>query len=223
MFQHIERVVKEAIAGTLNMFAGVVGAVYANEFMHKYILNKPPFTIEKQEPPEIKERIKKPLSDELNEKQESDGSLSKKTASSVDNYALLDKNKKNVFKNFRYDYSNVAKVTANRVFSTVSDLPDMKVLTKSSMALTGFSVANVEGYHNKLKKTTYELLANTFIPTLFVSIASIFVENKKSSIKLPILLSTIIAGIYTGSKVANKLKNTVNERIDKIDMKRIVV
>lgn len=203
-FNNVEYVLKQSIAGTINTFAGILGAIYANEFMHKYVLNKPYFenknTLVEHTPAE-KEAIEK-----------SNINFQKK---------MMSNNK--VFKNFDYINKDTATQTANRVFATISDLPSMKVLEKPMIALTGFSVANTKGYHNKFKKTSYELLANTMIPTLFVSVMSLIVGKRANIIKYPALVLSLVAGTSVGSVVANHYKTQINEAIDGIDMKYIVV
>lgn len=196
--ENTEHVLKEAIAGTINTFAGVLGAVYSNEFMHKYVFSKPPFLIEES------------------------AETSNADKSKNDSRSGFFQNSK-VFNNFNYVNNDFAKTTANRMFSTLSDLPDMKLLEKPMIALTGFSVANTKGYHNKLKKTTYELLANTLIPTIFVSAMSLIVQNKKSVIKYPALFAALTTGAMVGTVVADKNKTRIYDTIDNIDMKYIVV
>lgn len=189
--QNTEHVLKEAVAGTINTFAGILGAVYSNEFMHKYVFSKPPFYVEPKQETLTSQNIKIPSS--------------------------------NVFKSFNYVNNEFTKATANKMFSTLSDLPEMKLLEKPMIALTGFSVANTKGYHNKLKKTTYELLANTLIPTIFVSAMSLAVQNKKPMIKYPALFTALTIGAVTGTVAADKMKERINNTIDSIDMKYIVV
>ena len=95
----------------------------------------------------------------------------------------------------------------------------MKMLSSPMIALTGFSVANTEGYDNKIKKTCYELLANTMIPTIFATTASMCVEQKKAIIKYPTLLASLILGAQIGQKTADCLQEKMNEKIDKIASK----
>ena len=82
------------------------------------------------------------------------------------------------------------------------------------IALTGFSVADTKGYHNKLKKTTYELLANVLIPTIFVSATGLFVHDKKSLVKYPALFLALVGGSYAGEFVASSFKDKIYKTID---------
>lgn len=198
LMKNTEHVVKESIAGTINTFAGIVGAIYSNELMHKYVFSKPPFFDEKAHQKELQKEKLQP---------QTKGYFSDSR----------------VFKNFDYVDPDMAKRTASRVFSTISDMPNMKLLEKPMIALTGFSVANTKGYHNKLKKTTYELLANTLIPTIFVSAMTLIVQHKKSWIKYPSLFAALSLGAGIGAKVANRYNEKINQTIDGIDMKYMVV
>src|SRR5574344_2806219 len=88
--------------------------------------------------------------------------------------------------------------TANSVFSNMSGIPSLSVFSSQTTALTGFSIANTKGYHNKLKKITFELLANTLILTIFISAVSLFVGKKSNKIKLPAFAGAVVAGTLTG-------------------------
>ena len=123
-----------------------------------------------------------------------------------------------VFKNFNYVNTQFASTTANAMLSTALYVPAMKVFNTPIMALSGFSVANTKGYHNKLKKTTYELLANTMIPSLIISGVSLFVDKKKPVVKYPALFASICAGSYAGVNVANQFKQQLDEKIDGLNL-----
>lgn len=182
-------VIKQTIGATLNTFAGVAGAVYANELMKKYVLNKSYFC-----PPPI-----------WNE----DNPETQKA--------------KSIFKNFSTIKQHAATQTANRVVTNLSDIPSMSILSAPMIALTGFSIANTEGYHNKLKKTTKEILANTLIPTIFVSITSLFVSNKKNIIKIPSIIGALILGSHIGMVTAEKTQKAVGKKIDAMNLKYITL
>jgi hypothetical protein len=182
-----EYVVKECVGGVLNTLAGVLGAIYSNALMQKYVLNKPFFVKEKPENP----------------------------SPAVPQSRVFQ----------RFDYINKTPVgyTVNRMFTTMSDMPDLKLLEKPMIALTGFSVANTDGYHNKFKKTTHELLSNTLIPTFFVSVASLFTNNSKSYVKYPVLLASLLTGAVAGAKVSEKYKDKIDKKIDGMNMKYIAL
>lgn len=182
-------VIKQTLAATLNTFAGITGAVYANELMKKYILNKSYFC-----PP--------PVWNEDN---------------------IETQKAKSIFKNFSTITQHSATQTANRVVTNLSDIPSMSVLSAPMIALTGFSVANTEGYHNKLKKTTKEILANTLIPTIFVSITSLFVGNKKNIIKIPSIITALILGSHVGMITAEKTQSAVGKKIDSMNLEYITL
>lgn len=202
VMKNVEHVIKESAAGTINTFAGIVGAIYANELMHKYVFSNPRF---------LEKFASKPANIE----------------SSANQAANIERNlffkNSSAFSSFNYVNMEFAKNTASRVFSTISDVPGMRLLEKPMIALTGFSVANTKGYHNKLKKTTYELLANTLIPTIFVTAMSLAVENKRPLIKYPALFFALTLGAAVGTKVADVYKNKINETIDSMNIDYIKV
>ena len=130
---------------------------------------------------------------------------------------------KSIFKNFVTITPNVATKAANRVVSNISDIPSMRIFSAPMIALTGFSVANTDGHRNKLKKTTNEIIANSLIPTMCVSIVSLFVNNKKNIIKIPVLIAALALGSYTGMFVADKAKQGIDKTIDSLDLSRLAL
>ena len=101
-------------------------------------------------------------------------------------------------------------------------LPGMSVFTAVPMiALTGMSVAKLDGYNNKIKRTSKELIANSLIPSLLVAGVSLAVENKKNYIKYPALLAALIGGAYAGREVADLYQDKLDETIDSIDFQNI--
>ena len=125
----------------------------------------------------------------------------------------------NVFKDFIINTNGSTVKTAEKVFTNMSDLPSMKVFSAPRVALTSFSVVETSGYDNKVKKTTKEIIANTLIPTIFVSTTSIFVNNQKGIIKYPSLLLSLITGTIAGNFVANKTEKQIDNTIDTINTK----
>lgn len=124
-------------------------------------------------------------------------------------------NKQNeVFKDFIAATPQNTIKTAGKVITNISDLPSMRVFSAPMVALTSFSVANTSGYDNKVKKTTKEILANTLIPTIFVSATAIFANKQKSFIKYPSLLLSLAAGTITGNYIADKTEKHINKTVD---------
>ena len=187
-----EYILSQTAAGTLNTFAAIIGAIYSNEFVHKYFLDNPKYP-------------------DLNTKVHTED----KSAGIIQ--------QSGVFKNFNYVNNQFASTTANAMLSTALYVPAMKVFNTPMMALSGFSVANTKGYHNKLKKTTYELLANTLIPSLLISAVSMLVDNKKAVIKYPALFASVCAGSYAGVKVADKFKRQLDDKIDRLNLSYIKI
>ena len=217
-----EYVLKNTIAGTINTLAGILGAVFTDAFMEKFVFSKPPFTNPNKDNKEIIEpqitetdKHSDDLEPEENPSNKNNDITPKKDLSQNGYFT-----NSQVFNRFNSENILVAKKTANIVISTVSDLPEMKLLSSPMIALTGYSIAKTEGYNNKAKKACYELLANTLIPTLFIATTSLFVENKKGKIKYPSLLLSLLCGAFTGKKLADKFQEKMDKQIDKINMNK---
>ena len=202
---HTEHVIKEALAATINTFVGVMGAVHANEFMYKFIFPKFPSLQDSSTEVEVFDSLEcnksKPQDDNGIDVVCNEGSVNDIKA---------------IFDEFSYVEDTFNKKTVNRVFSAISDLPGMKAFEKPFVALSGFSVAETKGYKNKFKKTLYDLLANTLIPTIFISATSLFVDNKKMFVKYPSLLLSLVTGSLLGGVVADKVKDKIDKGVDNI-------
>lgn len=190
--EQTEKVVKTSIAATVNTFAGVAGAVAGSELVSRFVLNKPFF-------------------DALNKRKIKDDT---ENDNSLQNNNGFFKNTA-VFNNFDYTTPKILKEASDRVFATFTDMPDVRLLSAPMVALTGFSVAKTDGYDNKLKKTSYELLANTFVPTIFVTAASIFLEHKKPVLKYLGMFAALFVGAVAGKYAADKITPVINQKIDK--------
>ena len=200
----MQYVLTQSIAGVLNTFGGIAGAVAGNEFVHRFVLNKPYFS---NIAPSDKSKSKNDEKKEALENEEKQ--------KLVQNIAFLKES--NVFKNFNY-----VNKTAVNTASAMLSLPGMSVFTAVPMiALTGMSVAKLDGYNNKIKRTSKELIANSLIPSLLVAGVSLAVENKKNYIKYPALLAALIGGAYAGREVADLYQDKLDETIDSIDFQNI--
>ena len=98
----------------------------------------------------------------------------------------------------------------------------MSLLTAAPiLALTGLSVAQTEGYNNKIKRTAKELIANSLVPTVLISATSLAVENKKWYIKYPALFGGLTVGSYAGKKFSEKYHDKWDDAIDSINFENI--
>lgn len=187
-----EYIVKECIGGVLSALGATIGAVYTNALANKYLLNKAFFN-----PPAKQDNNPQPI----------------KQASLTNNNPI--------FQKFDYINPKMATQAAYAVVGSLGDLTPFKLLEKPLVALGGFSIANVDGYDNKLKKTSHDLLANALVPTFFVSIVSLFVKNKHPLIKYPVISTALFTGVCAGKKIADRYQKKIDEQIDKMDMKYI--
>ncbi len=185
VLKQTEYIARQSTGAVAVTFGGILGAVLANDFAHKFILNRPYFKKQTQQ-------------EQQTEK----------------NKILFESN---VFQNFNY----VNKQFKQTAF-TVLSLPNMSLLTAAPiLALTGLSVAQTEGYNNKIKKTAKELIANSLVPTVLISATSLAVENKKWYIKYPALFGGLTVGSYAGKKFSEKYHDKWDDAIDSINFENI--
>lgn len=185
VLKQTEYIARQSTGAVAVTFGGILGAVLANDFAHKFILNRPYFKKQTQQ-------------EQQTEK----------------NKILFESN---VFQNFNY----VNKQFKQTAF-TVLSLPNMSLLTAAPiLALTGLSVAQTEGYNNKIKRTAKELIANSLVPTVLISATSLAVENKKWYIKYPALFGGLTVGSYAGKKFSEKYHDKWDDAIDSINFENI--
>lgn len=185
VLKQTEYIARQSTGAVAVTFGGILGAVLANDFAHKFILNRPYFKKQTQQ-------------EQQTEK----------------NKILFESN---VFQNFNY----VNKQFKQTAF-TVLSLPNMSLLTAAPiLALTGLSVAQTEGYNNKIKRTAKELIANSLVPTVLISATSLAVENKKWYIKYPALFGGLTVGSYAGKKFSEKYHDKWDDAIDSINLENI--
>lgn len=201
ILQSTSYVIKQSVAGALSTLGGIVGAVCGNEVVHKFVLDKPYFN----EKPKVE-----PQEETANKKT---GKEDAKAKDSFDKFFAENK----VFEKFNYANKHAAQ-TAGFFLS----LPGVSNFSAPPMiALTGMSVAKMEGYNNKIKRTSKELIANCLIPSLLVSAVSLAVSKKTGYIKYPAILASLVAGSFAGTKLADLYQNKLDETIDSIDFQRI--
>ena len=191
LIKNTKYILSQSCAAVINTLAGILGAVFANKLVYKFVLNKPYFNT-----PTEKDTIKPNNVNDI--------------------FYNLFFTESGVFNKFNY-INKPAKQTAGAILS----LPNMSYFSAPLVALTGMSIAKEEGYNKQMKLTAKELIANCLVPTFLVSTISILVFNKKNYIKYPALLAGLIAGSYAGNKLAEKYQDKLYETIDSVHFKSI--
>lgn len=187
----LERAIKDCATTSLITLAAFGGAIAANWAFSKIIFKKPQIQPQKQKSAFTSE--KKQQTEEIE--------------------------KKRVARYTQYVDESIAKDSANNAFSAfIKDMPALKMLDKPLVALAGFDIIKEKTFEDRFKRTTHELIANTLIPTFFISIASVITKSMKNFAKLPIISIAAITGVYSGKKIGEKVKNKFPEHLDYNEM-----
>jgi len=76
--------------------------------------------------------------------------------------------------------------------------------------LNSYEMAKDKNIKKIAEKTSIGIIANTFIPTLFLAIANNIMKNKNIYLKLPVLAASFYLGDILGTKASNKMKKQLN-------------
>lgn len=187
---HIEKAVKDCMSATFITISAIIAAFAGNELICRTIIKQSKEELEKK-----KEDMKKNAQQNTSAKEH--------TASSKANYNYLN-----------YINKEFSKDPANKVFASMSFLPVMRALDFPMTAVQGFEINKINEFSDRIKKTSYSLIANAIVPTFFISIATAVTKQWKDYVKYPfIAFSTLIGmafGMGIGKYTENKIENNMH-------------
>lgn len=185
---YIEKAVKDCMSATFITFSAILTAFGGNALICKALIKKNK---------EAKDRIKK------------DGLVSapKKNPHQA-------ASQKTSYNYIHYINKEFSKDPANKVFASMSFLPVMRALDFPMTAVQGFDINREDEFDSKLKRTSYSLIANAFVPTFFISIATALSRQWKDYARYPFIAATTLlgmaVGIGAGKYAENKIENNLH-------------
>ena len=118
--------------------------------------------------------------------------------------------------NYYIQYVNTefAKNPANKIFSSFSFLPVMRVLDLPLTAAAGFDISKEQDIKKQISRTSTSMIAYTVVPTFFVSIVSSLSKNLKNCIRIPLLATTTLAGMACGMAIGKASENKIEKNLN---------
>ena len=92
-------------------------------------------------------------------------------------------------------------------------LEDIKMLQYPLTALDALEIYSAKNADERARMTAYELIANTMMPTIFVSVGNSLTKNFTKFQKIPVVASFLVLGLYAGHKLAVLFNNRVTPNI----------
>lgn len=86
-------------------------------------------------------------------------------------------------------------------------------IDKPFIILDGLSMAHEKSVDKIIEQTTNGIIAQTLIPTLFMSLTSSILKNKKWFMKLPAISGALFLGSFVGNKVGKVFNEKITEGI----------
>ncbi len=187
---HIEKAVKECMSATFITISAIIAAFAGNELICRTLIKQNNEEIEKK-----KEEMRK-------------------TAPETSHSQSQPVNSKTSYNYLNYINKEFSKDPANKVFASISFLPVMRALDFPMTAVQGFEINKINEFSDRIKKTSYSLIANAIVPTFFISIATAITKQWKDYAKYPfIALSTLLGmafGMGIGKYAENKIENNMH-------------
>lgn len=218
---YIEEAIKECLKAGCITLGSIGAALGANEGVNRYLFKKP-----KEQP--VNELKDKSIGLEKYEDvhlapPEEVAEGEKNAVNELEKAADEPVKGKNAFENFivktkSNDYvqvinSEFSKDPANKVFASFSFLSVMRVLDFPMTAVAGFDISKEKDMEEKVKRTSYSLIANIFVPTFMISIVSALTKRVKNAVKIPVLAATTMAGIAIGTVLGRAAEKKIEKNL----------
>lgn len=112
----------------------------------------------------------------------------------------------------KYIDKNIVKIPdkdiKNAVYSRVTDMPQMSILTSSLIGSYAIDLAKDKEFDKRLKHTTKCLINNSLIPLMFLTTSSVLTKSLKPVYRIPIIFSSLVGGTVMINKATEKyIKN----------------
>ncbi|MDD3593731.1 MAG: hypothetical protein PHX18_03785 [Candidatus Gastranaerophilales bacterium] len=101
----------------------------------------------------------------------------------------------------------------SKVFGTAGFF--INPLDKPFIVLDGLSVANEKSVDKIIEQTTQGIIAETLVPTLFMSLTNSVLKSKQWFIRLPAIGGALVLGSFTGNKAGALFNKKITEEIFK--------
>ncbi len=109
--------------------------------------------------------------------------------------------------NKNFDNTVGTEIKSN-IFSQITNMPAMKMFSKTMVGMQGFEVIEEKTFKDRMHHATKCLVSNSLIPLFFMSISSSLTKGMQGVYRLPIMLTSMVAGTMYTNKIIDINKNT---------------
>ncbi len=117
----------------------------------------------------------------------------------------------NEFKNSRFNKdldSAVGSEVKSNIYSRITDLPAMRMFSKTMVGMQGFEVIEEQTFKKRMKHATSCLISNSVIPLFFLSTATRLTKGMSTILRAPIIFTSLVGGTMYANKAIKHLEQT---------------
>lgn len=106
------------------------------------------------------------------------------------------------------DLENVvgSEIKSN-IYSRITDLPAMRMFSRTMVGVQGFEVIEEKTFKNRMKHATRCLVSNSVVPLFFMSTATSLTQKMPAIVRAPIIFTSLVGGtMYTNKLISNREK-----------------
>ena len=111
----------------------------------------------------------------------------------------------------------LGKEIKSNMYSRITDLPAMRMFSRTMISAQGFEVLEEETFKKKLHHATQCLVKNALVPVFFLSTTSACTKHLRDWCRLPVIFGSMIFGtMYTNKLIDNiskKQDSTSNQEV----------
>ena len=110
----------------------------------------------------------------------------------------------------------VGSEVKSNMYSRVTDLPAMRMFSRTMVGMQGFEVIEEKTFKKRMKHATGCLISNSLIPLFFLSTATNLTRKMPAVVRAPIVFSSLVGGtMYTNKWIANHEKKIQEKEYQK--------
>lgn len=103
--------------------------------------------------------------------------------------------------------NTVGDEVKSNIYSRVTDLPIMRMFSKTMVGMQGFEVIEEKTFRERLKHSRQCLITNSLVPLFFLSTATALTKKLKGIIRYPVVFASLVAGTMYTNKMIDKMSH----------------
>ena len=95
----------------------------------------------------------------------------------------------------------------SNVYSRITDLPAMRMFSRTMVGVQGFEVIEEKTFKNRMKHATGCLISNSVVPLFFLSTATRLTKGLTTILRAPIIFSSLVGGTMYANKLIDNMSH----------------